>query len=57
MRGVFKEMMRNEGPKALFKGFTPVMARAFPANAACFLGFEVVLSAFRYFEQNSSVVN
>ena len=25
--------MRDEGPKALFNGLTPVMLRAFPANA------------------------
>ena len=36
-------MMRKEGPSALFRGLTPVMLRAFPANAACFLGYEVAL--------------
>ena len=25
--------MREEGPKGLFKGLTPIMIRAFPANA------------------------
>ena len=30
--------MRTEGYLALYKGFGPVIARAFPANAACFLG-------------------
>lgn len=25
--------MREEGPKGLFKGLTPIMLRAFPANA------------------------
>ena len=30
--------MRTEGPRALYKGFSAVMLRAFPANAACFLG-------------------
>jgi len=49
IRGVFREIMREEGPRALFKGFVPVMLRAFPANAACFFGFELALSAFRYF--------
>ncbi|XP_065160591.1 congested-like trachea protein [Atheta coriaria] len=37
---VFKDLMAHEGPAALYKGAVPVMARAFPANAACFLGFE-----------------
>ncbi|KAK6748030.1 hypothetical protein RB195_000942 [Necator americanus] len=47
IRGVFKEVMREEGPRALFKGFTPVMLRAFPANAACFFGLELTLALFR----------
>ena len=33
--------VRADGPAALFKGFGPAMARAFPANAATFLGVEV----------------
>lgn len=40
IRDVFRELMRKEGPAALYKGITPVMLRAFPANAACFIGFE-----------------
>jgi len=32
--------MKTEGPSALFKGLAPAMLRAFPANAACFLGVE-----------------
>ena len=28
--------MREEGPKALFKGITPIMLRAFPANAVSY---------------------
>lgn len=43
MRDVFKQLMKNEGPTALYKGVTPVMIRAFPANAACFLGFEIAV--------------
>jgi solute carrier family 25 carnitine/acylcarnitine transporter 20/29 len=41
VRDVFKEVIRTEGPTGLFRGFTPVMLRAFPANAACFFGVEV----------------
>ncbi|PWA00616.1 hypothetical protein BB558_003338 [Smittium angustum] len=41
VRQVFVELMRNEGPKALFRGMGPAMIRAFPANAVCFLGVEV----------------
>ncbi|XP_058808672.1 congested-like trachea protein [Phymastichus coffea] len=40
VREVFVHLMKTEGPAALYKGFTPVMLRAVPANAACFLGFE-----------------
>ncbi|PAV91054.1 hypothetical protein WR25_01262 isoform B [Diploscapter pachys] len=47
IRGVFREVIREEGPRALFKGFAPVMLRAFPANAACFFGLELTLSLFR----------
>ncbi|XP_012277169.1 mitochondrial carnitine/acylcarnitine carrier protein [Orussus abietinus] len=44
IRDVFTQLMREEGPRALYKGFTPVMLRAVPANAACFLGFEVAMN-------------
>lgn len=37
-----------EGPFALFRGLTPVMIRAFPANAACFLGYEVTMKFLNY---------
>ncbi|XP_069065594.1 mitochondrial carnitine/acylcarnitine carrier protein-like [Pleurodeles waltl] len=40
---VLREVLREEGPRGLYKGFTAAMLRAFPANAACFFGFEVSL--------------
>ncbi|XP_062520273.1 mitochondrial carnitine/acylcarnitine carrier protein-like [Corticium candelabrum] len=43
IRDVFRALVRQEGYLALFKGLFPVMLRAFPANAACFLGFEVAI--------------
>ncbi|XP_003382431.1 PREDICTED: mitochondrial carnitine/acylcarnitine carrier protein-like [Amphimedon queenslandica] len=43
IRSVFKEMMQNEGITSLYKGVGPAMIRAFPANAACFLGYEVAI--------------
>jgi len=43
VRDVFSQIIRKEGPTALFKGLTPVMLRAFPANAACFLGYELAM--------------
>ncbi|XP_043801182.1 congested-like trachea protein isoform X1 [Apis laboriosa] len=44
IRDVFIILMKEEGPKALYKGCVPVMLRAFPANAACFLGFEIAMN-------------
>lgn len=43
IREVFVKLMKTEGPTALYKGVTPVMLRAFPANAACFMGFELAM--------------
>ncbi|XP_050526998.1 congested-like trachea protein isoform X1 [Daktulosphaira vitifoliae] len=40
VRDVFLRLYREEGLRALYSGVTPVMLRAFPANAACFLGVE-----------------
>lgn len=48
IRDVFRELMRKEGPSALYKGMTPVVLRAFPANAACFIGFEVAMKFLNY---------
>lgn len=50
IRSVFTEMMREEGILALYKGVTPVMLRAFPANAACFLGYEVGMKFLNWVE-------
>eukprot|EP01102_Stenamoeba_stenopodia_P004920 TRINITY_DN15424_c0_g1_i1.p1 TRINITY_DN15424_c0_g1~~TRINITY_DN15424_c0_g1_i1.p1 ORF type:complete len:307 (-),score=57.46 TRINITY_DN15424_c0_g1_i1:234-1154(-) len=38
---VFRQLVKNEGYGALYKGIGPVMLRAIPANAACFMGYEV----------------
>lgn len=55
IRSVFKELMANEGILALYKGVTPVMLRAFPANAACFLGYEVAMKGFAMLEQKLGI--
>ena len=34
---VAKQIMAKEGIKGFYKGLVPVLVRAFPANAACFL--------------------
>ena len=43
IRSVFVDVMKNEGASALFRGLGPIMLRAFPANAACFLGYETAI--------------
>ncbi|KAK6934985.1 Mitochondrial substrate/solute carrier [Dillenia turbinata] len=37
----FKKILSSEGTKGLYKGFGPAMARSVPANAACFLAYEM----------------
>jgi solute carrier family 25 carnitine/acylcarnitine transporter 20/29 len=38
---VYRRLMNEEGISALFRGIGPALLRAFPANAACFLGLEI----------------
>ncbi|KAK5639034.1 hypothetical protein RI129_011526 [Pyrocoelia pectoralis] len=48
LRDVFTHLMRTEGIFALYKGIVPVLLRAFPANAACFVGFELCKKFINY---------
>ncbi|XP_063902175.1 mitochondrial carnitine/acylcarnitine carrier protein-like [Zophobas morio] len=48
MRSVFVEMIRTDGPLALYRGLIPVVLRAFPANAACFFGYETAVKALNF---------
>uniref|UniRef100_A0A1B6GQQ0 Mitochondrial carnitine/acylcarnitine carrier protein n=1 Tax=Cuerna arida TaxID=1464854 RepID=A0A1B6GQQ0_9HEMI len=48
IRQVFGELIRQEGVTALYKGCVPVMMRAFPANAACFIGFEFCMKFLKW---------
>ncbi|KAG9153988.1 hypothetical protein Leryth_000508 [Lithospermum erythrorhizon] len=41
----FKKIVASEGVKGLYKGFGPAMARSVPANAACFLAYEMTRSS------------
>ncbi|EPS62807.1 hypothetical protein M569_11981, partial [Genlisea aurea] len=41
----FRKILKMEGVKGLYKGFGPAMARSVPANAACFLAYEVTRSS------------
>ncbi|XP_036321471.1 congested-like trachea protein [Rhagoletis pomonella] len=47
VRSVFIELIRTDGPMALYRGVSPVMIRAFPANAACFFGIELANAFFK----------
>ena len=38
-----RQLIAKDGVKALWKGFGPAMGRAFPANAATFVGVEMSL--------------
>ncbi|CAA6667052.1 unnamed protein product [Spirodela intermedia] len=37
----FRKISSSEGVKGLYRGFGPAMARSVPANAACFLAYEM----------------
>lgn len=41
----FRKILASEGVKGFYKGFGPAMARSVPANAACFLAYEVTRSS------------
>lgn len=43
MLDVFKKTIAADGLSGMYKGAAPVLIRAFPANAACFLGFECMM--------------
>lgn len=39
-----RQLLKEDGAKGLYRGAVPVLLRAFPANAFCFLGFECAMS-------------
>lgn len=45
---VLRKTIASDGIKGLYKGAAPVMLRAFPANAACFLGYECMMKLLNY---------
>lgn len=45
---VIKKTLASDGVKGLYKGAAPIMLRAFPANAACFLGYECMMKLLNY---------
>ena len=48
MLHLVRDVLRTEGLRGMYRGFVPVMIRAFPANACCFLGYEVVMKGLNY---------
>ena len=48
IRSVFMDIVKTEGFFSLYRGLGPVMIRAFPANAACFLGYESTIKFLNY---------
>jgi solute carrier family 25 carnitine/acylcarnitine transporter 20/29 len=47
---VYRTLVREEGYGALLTGFRPAMIRAFPANAACFLGMELAKKGLAFLD-------
>ncbi|XP_071961252.1 mitochondrial carnitine/acylcarnitine carrier protein-like [Antedon mediterranea] len=45
---VFTSLYKQEGFMSLFQGFSAALLRSFPANAACFLGFEFALKILNW---------
>eukprot|EP00271_Cylindrocystis_brebissonii_P013536 TRINITY_DN33429_c0_g1_i1.p1 TRINITY_DN33429_c0_g1~~TRINITY_DN33429_c0_g1_i1.p1 ORF type:complete len:324 (-),score=45.22 TRINITY_DN33429_c0_g1_i1:58-1029(-) len=45
MVDAFQKVWASEGAAGLYRGFGPAMARSVPANAACFLAYEVIREA------------
>jgi len=48
MKDVIVDILKNEGFRGMYRGFAPVMLRAFPANACCFLGYEGAMKFLNY---------
>jgi len=40
---VLKELLKQDGVRGLYRGAVPVLLRAYPANACCFLGYECAM--------------
>ncbi|EDO43921.1 predicted protein [Nematostella vectensis] len=49
-RDVLKEVLCNEGPMALYKGYVPGMIRAVVTHCGLFIGYEFTMKAMNYIE-------
>jgi len=52
----FRRISATEGFKGLYKGFGPAMARSVPANAACFLAYEMTRSALGWLTHTEALI-
>ena len=52
LRDVFKKIVQQEGISGFYKGSTAVFLRAFPANAACFFGYELAMKFVNWIAPN-----
>lgn len=43
VRQIFPLILKEEGIRGFYRGLVPVMFRAIPGNAACFMGFEAAI--------------
>ncbi len=50
MADCLRQKLRAGGAAALFRGFTPCMVRAMPANAFAWFGYESSQKAFRWLD-------
>lgn len=44
-----RKLIAEEGILSMYRGIGPVMLRAFPANAACFVGYEFAMNILNKF--------
>lgn len=54
VRDALRELVRNEGVFALYKGIVPVLLRAAPEGAALFWGYEITLKAINWMSKTLS---
>ena len=49
MMDCVRQLIKTEGYGAFYRGIGPVFLRSFPANAACFFGFETAMNFINKF--------
>jgi len=54
IRTVFTELIAQEGVRGLFRGLGAANARAFPAAAAQFAGYEMAVRFFRWMDPDKN---